>query len=117
MVGVTDDEIKKMFLFAAQVRKLPSGDPRKGQAEEALERMTERYVAENMVAPSGEPAEKAPPWKDALQYVAAMFSQLDAVDPEGAAQRKAYWKEISEGVIGWNKKPAEPEAKAPKNKE
>lgn len=112
---MTDGEIREMFHFASQVRRLPAGDPRKGQAEEMLRQMKSKYVAENVAC--GKPAEPVPAWKDALQYVAAMFSQLDAVDPESAPQRKAYWKEISAGVTGWNKKPAEPEAKAPENKE
>ena len=43
----------------------------------------------------------------ALNYVSGLFSQLDALEPDGVNQRKVYWKEISTDVSGWNKKLAE----------
>lgn len=114
---MSGDEIRQMFLLAAQARKLPETDPRRLEAEAILDQLEERYIAENVTKPGSEPAEAAPVWMSALKYVAALFAQMDAVDPAGADQRKAYWKEISAGVSGWNKKPAEPEAKEPEPKQ
>ena len=108
---MSGDEIRQMFLLAAQSRKLPETDPRRLEAEAILDQMEKRYVAENVTKPGAQARELPPPWQEALQYVAALFAQMDAVDPAGADQRKAYWKEISAGVSGWNKKPAEAEAK------
>ena len=111
MAVVSGDEIRQMFLLAAQARKLPETDPRRLEAEAILGQMEKRYLAENVAKPGSEPAEATPAWMEALQYVAALFAQMDAVDPAGADQRKAYWREISGGVSGWNKKPVEAKAK------
>ena len=104
---MSGDEIRQMFLLAAQARRLSEADPRRLEAEAVLGQMEKRYLAENVAKPGSGPAEATPVWMEALQYVAALFAQMDAVDPAGADQRKAYWREISAGVSGWNKKPAE----------
>ena len=100
------DEIRKMFLLAAQAKKLSEADPRRLEAESVLSQLKERYFAEN-IEESGQPTETVPDWMLALNYVGGLFSQLDALEPDGANQRKVYWKEISTGVSGWNKKLAE----------
>lgn len=110
---MSSDEIRQMFLLAAQARKLPETDPRRLETEAILGQMEKRYLAENVTKPGSEPAEAAPAWTEALQYVAALFAQMDSVDPAGADQRKAYWKEISTGVSGWNRKSAEAKETGP----
>ena len=104
---MTQAEIREMFLLAAKARAVPPCDPRRDAAEGALSELESRYFAENVEWPAGAKAEpSAPSREDALKYVAAIFLELDGVDPSGRAARKAYWKALVPGKAG-------PEANAP----
>lgn len=107
---MTSDEIRQMFRFAGDLNRLPAGSPSREESENMLAILRKRYVAENVVPPGDAPAEKIPLWMEALQYVAALFAQMDSVDPAGKDQRKAYWREISANM---SHPPTEPEAKEP----
>lgn len=89
---MTDEDVKSMFRLAADVRRMPPGDPRREQAEGLLRGMTQVYVAENVVSPGAEPAEPGPEWQEALEYVKYIFARLDSAENDaGCAAARAEW--------------------------
>lgn len=105
---MTQAEIREMFLLAAKARAVPPCDPRREAAEAALSELESRYFAENVEWPDGARTEPSAPSKeDALKYVAALFLELDGMDPSGREARKAYWKALAP------EKKEKPEANAP----
>ena len=103
---VTDAEVMGMFQLGGELDRMDKDDPRREQLEETYRRMKDTFVSEKI--PAAKPAEPPDPeWMAALQYVAGMFAQMDAIDPAGSKKRKSYWNEIYTGVTEWNKPRAE----------
>ena len=104
---MTGEEIRQMFLVTAAVRHMPDCDPRKEQASDMLARMTRRYMAENFAEANGEKVEQAAPdWMSSLEYVRALFQDMDKNEQEPdhavmCAKRRAVWETIANGVSNW----------------
>lgn len=101
------NEIRSMFLLAAQLRHTPDTDPRKDAGLGILDRMTRRY-AEEIMDPDGPAAgPSAPDWQQALEYVGSLFGYMDENDddPVQRGLRAGFWNVISDAVSNFYQNP------------
>lgn len=106
---MTNDEIRRMFRDAAELRKLGPLSPGRKELEARCAEARARYEAECL---DGEaPAETAPAepvWSDALKYLGGLLQSLDAADPSTAPANQAVWQVIAPAVKAYYSKDGEP---------